>query len=71
MAPSAAETGHLVLSTLHTLDATETINRMIDLFPPHEGVQVRAMLAGTLRGSVGHRLMRTKDGQGQVAARAR
>jgi len=52
MAPSAAETGHLVLSTLHTLDATETINRMIDLFPPHERVQVRAMLAGALRGSV-------------------
>ena len=67
IALSAAETGHLVLSTLHTLDATETINRMIDLFPPHERVQVRAMLAGTLRGIVGQRLMRTKDGQGRVA----
>ena len=66
MALSAAETGHLVLSTLHTLDATETINRMIDLFPPHERVQARAMLAGTLRGTVGQRLMRTKDGQGRV-----
>jgi twitching motility protein PilT len=68
MALSAAETRHLVLSTLHTLDATETINRMIDLFPPHERVQVRAILARTLRGIVRRRLMRTKDGQGQVAA---
>ncbi len=67
IALSAAETGHLVLSTLHTLDATETINRMIDLFPPHERMQVRAMLAGTLRGIIGQRLMRTKDGSGRVA----
>ena len=51
IALSAAETGHLVLCTLHTLDATETINRMIDLFPPHERTQVRTMLAGTLRAS--------------------
>ena len=68
MALSAAETGHLVLSTLHTLDATETINRMIDLFPPHERVQVRSMLAGTLRGIVAQRLIRTKGGAGRVAA---
>ena len=67
MALSAAETGHLVLSTLHTLDATETINRMIDLFPPHERMQVRSMLAGTLKGIIGQRLMRTKDGAGRVA----
>jgi twitching motility protein PilT len=67
IALSAAETGHLVLSTLHTLDATETIDRMIDLFPPHERAQARAMLAGTLRGIVGQRLIRTKDGQGRVA----
>ena len=67
IALSAAETGHLVLSTLHTLDATETINRMIDLFPPHERMQVRAMLAGTLKGIIGQRLMRTKDGSGRVA----
>jgi twitching motility protein PilT len=53
IALSSAETGHLVLSTLHTLDAMETLNRMIDLFPPHERSQVRAMLAGTLRGIVG------------------
>ena len=68
IALSAAETGHLVLSTLHTLDATETINRMIDLFPPHERMQVRSTLAGTLRGIVGQRLIRTKDGAGRVVA---
>jgi twitching motility protein PilT len=62
IALSAAETGHLVLSTLHTLDATETVNRMIDLFPPHERGQVRTMLAGTLKGIVGQRLIRTTDG---------
>ena len=47
---AAAETGHLVLSTLHTLDATETINRIIDFFPPHLQQQARVMLAATLRG---------------------
>jgi twitching motility protein PilT len=62
IALSAAETGHLVLSTLHTVDATETVNRMVDLFPPHERGQVRIMLAGTLKGIVGQRLVRTKDG---------
>ncbi len=65
---SAAETGHLVLSTLHTLDATETIKRMIDLFPPHERLQVRAMLTGIVKGIIGQRLIRTKDGVGRVAA---
>ncbi len=67
IALSAAETGHLVLSTLHTVDATETINRVIDLFPPHERGQVRTMLAGTLKGIIGQRLIRTKDG-GRAAA---
>ena len=47
---SAAETGHLVFSTVHTVDAAETINRIIDFFPPHMHQQVRAMLAGTLKG---------------------
>ena len=47
---SAAETGHLVLSTVHTLDATETINRIIDFFPPHLQHQARVMLAATLKG---------------------
>jgi twitching motility protein PilT len=63
IALSAAETGHLVLSTLHTLDATETVNRLIDLFPQREQTQVRTMLAGTLKGIVGQRLVRTKDGR--------
>src|SRR5215210_3963657 len=62
MALSAAETGHLVLSTLHTVDATETVNRMVDLFPPHERNQVRTMIAGTLKGIIGQRLVRTKSG---------
>ena len=65
---SAAETGHLVLSTLHTLDATETINRIIDFFPPHLQQQGRVMLASTLRGAVSQRLVPTVDGQGRVAA---
>jgi twitching motility protein PilT len=64
---SAAETGHLVLSTLHTLDATETINRIIDFFPPHLQQQARVMLAATLRGVVGQRLMPRKGGEGRVA----
>ena len=66
IALSAAETGHLVLSTLHTVDATETVNRMIDLFPPHERSQVRTMLAGTLKGIIGQRLVRTTD-EGRAA----
>jgi twitching motility protein PilT len=64
---SAAETGHLVLSTLHTVDAPETVNRIIDFFPPHQGQQVRAMLAGTLKAVVSQRLVRTSDGRGRVA----
>jgi twitching motility protein PilT len=64
---SAAETGHLVLSTLHTLDAPETVNRIIDFFPPHMANQVRAMLAGTLKAVVSQRLVRTSDGAGRVA----
>ncbi|MDX6665618.1 MAG: twitching motility protein PilT [Solirubrobacteraceae bacterium] len=64
---SAAETGHLVLSTIHTVDASESVNRMIDFFPPHMHGQVRAMLAGTLKGVVSQRLVPTADG-GRVAA---
>jgi twitching motility protein PilT len=63
---SAAETGHLVLSTVHTLDAPESVNRIIDFFPPHEQSQARAMLAGTLRGVVSQRLVPTPDGNGRV-----
>ena len=64
---SAAETGHLVLSTLHTVDASETINRIIDFFPPHQQQQARAMIAGTLKGIVSQRLVPTADGTGRVA----
>ncbi len=64
---SAAETGHLVLSTLHTLDAAETVNRIIDFFPPHMHQQARAMLASTLRGVISQRLVPTPDGDGRVA----
>jgi twitching motility protein PilT len=64
---SAAETGHLVLSTLHTVDAPESINRIIDFFEPHMQPQARAMLAGTLKGVISQRLARTADGKGRVA----
>src|SRR5436190_6321669 len=64
---SAAETGHLVLSTVHTLDAPETVNRIIDFFALHEQDQARAMLASTLRGVVSQRLVQTPDGDGRVA----
>jgi twitching motility protein PilT len=63
---SAAETGHLVLSTVHTLDAPETVNRIIDFFQPHEQSQARAMLAGTLKGVVSQRLVPTPEGDGRV-----
>src|SRR6185312_15904131 len=65
---SAAETGHLVLSTLHTIDAIETVNRIIDFFPPHQHQQVRAMLAGALRGVISQRLVRTIDHHARVPA---
>ena len=64
---SAAETGHLVLSTLHTLDATETINRIIDFFPPHLQQQARVMLASTLKAAISQRLVPTAVGGGRVA----
>ena len=65
---NAAETGHMVLSTLHTLNATETINRIIGLFPPHLQQQVRSMLASTLRGVISQRLVPRIDGTGRLAA---
>ena len=63
---SAAETGHLVFSTLHTIDAVETINRIIDFFPPGQQRQARASLAGALKGTICQRLVPTKDGLGRV-----
>jgi twitching motility protein PilT len=65
---TAAQTGHLVLSTLHTLDAPETVNRIIDFFEPHMQAQVRSMLAGTLRAIISQRLVPTADGSGRVPA---
>lgn len=64
----AAETGHLVLSTLHTTDATETISRIVEFFPPHEQRQVRLVLAGVLKGTICQRLVPTKDGGERVPA---
>ena len=58
----AAATGHLVLSTLHTVDATETVNRVLDFFPPHQQQQIRLTLAGALKGIVCQRLVPTSDG---------
>ncbi|MDP9330840.1 MAG: PilT/PilU family type 4a pilus ATPase [Actinomycetota bacterium] len=62
VALAAADTGHLVLSTLHTMDATETVNRVIDFFPPHQQKQVRLSLAGSLRGIICQRLVPTISG---------
>src|SRR5512143_3099834 len=65
---TAAETGHLVLSTLHTLDAAETINRIISVFPPYQQKQVRMQLASVIKGIVSQRLVARADGKGRVAA---
>ena len=64
---SAAETGHLVLSTIHTVDAAESVNRIIDFFPQAEQRQARAMLAGTLKAVISQRLVPTPDKNGRVA----
>lgn len=64
----AAETGHLVFSTLHTIDALETINRVIAIFPPHEQDQVRYQLASVLKGVISQRLIPRKDGNGRIPA---
>ena len=64
----AAETGHLVFSTLHTLDATETINRIISMFPPHHQKQIRLQIAGVLKAIISQRLVPRADGQGRVPA---
>jgi twitching motility protein PilT len=63
---TAAETGHLVMSTLHTVDSQETIARIIDFFPPHEQQQVRLSLAGALRGILCQRLVPRADGRGRA-----
>ncbi|MEX2659203.1 MAG: PilT/PilU family type 4a pilus ATPase [Acidimicrobiales bacterium] len=65
---AAAETGHLVLSTLHTADAIETVNRIVDFFPSHQSRQIRLSLATSLRGIVSQRLLERRDRQGRVPA---
>lgn len=65
---TAAETGHLVLSTLHTIDAPETINRIVAVFPPYQQRQIRIQLASVLRGVVSQRLVPRADGKGRVPA---
>jgi len=64
----AAETGHLVLSTLHTIDATETVNRIITVFPPYQHKQVRMQLSSILKAIISMRLMPKADGKGRVPA---
>lgn len=64
----AAETGHLVLSTLHTTDAVETVNRIIGAFPPHQQQQIRLQLASTLTGAISQRLLPRADGTGMAPA---
>jgi twitching motility protein PilT len=68
VALTAAETGHLVYATLHTSDAAQTIDRVIDVFPPHQQQQIRVQLAAALQGVVCQALCKTTDGQGRVVA---
>jgi twitching motility protein PilT len=68
VALTAAETGHLVFATLHTQDAAQTIDRVIDVFPSHQQEQVRVQLAGSLQGVVCQTLCRTRDGRGRAVA---
>jgi twitching motility protein PilT len=68
VALTAAETGHLVFATLHTQDAAQTIDRVIDVFPPHQQQQVRVQLAGSLQGIVAQTLCKTADGRSRVVA---
>lgn len=68
VAITAAETGHLVLSTLHTIGAASTVDRMIDVFPPHQQQQIRVQLSNVLEAVVSQQLIPRKDGMGRVAA---
>ena len=65
---TAAETGHLVFATLHTQDAPQSIDRIIDVFPPHQQEQIRIQLAGTLQGVICQQLLPRKEGRGRVVA---
>jgi twitching motility protein PilT len=68
IALTAAETGHLVLSTLHTVDAVETINRIVSIYPPHQQAQARLQLCSVIKGVVSQRLVTRADGMGMVPA---
>ncbi len=68
IALTAAETGHLVLSTLHTIDAMETINRIVSVFPPYQQKQIRIQLAGVIKAIISQRLIPTTDGKNRVPA---
>ena len=68
IALTAAETGHLVLSTLHTLNAAETINRIVGAFPVHQQAQIRQQLGAVLTAAISQRLLKNKDGRGRVPA---
>lgn len=68
LAVTAAETGHLVFGTLHTQDAPQTVDRIVDVFPPHQQGQVRAQLANALQGIVTQTLLKRRDGRGRVVA---
>ncbi len=68
IALKAADTGHLVLSTLHTIDAMQTVNRVISFFPPHQHQEIRYLLASTLQAVISQRLLATVNGQGMVPA---
>jgi twitching motility protein PilT len=69
LAVTSAETGHLVFSTLHTQDAPQTVDRVIDVFPPHQQQQMRVQLASTLKAVICQQLLPRADGRGRVAAR--
>ena len=68
LAITAAETGHLVMSTLHTVDAAQTIDRVVDVFPPEQQAQIRTQLSVTLQAVISQTLLPVKDGKGRVAA---
>src|ERR687888_1017550 len=68
LAITASETGHLVLATLHTANASRTLDRLLDVFPPEQQEHVRVMVAESLRGVISHQLIPRKDGTGRVMA---
>jgi twitching motility protein PilT len=68
LAITAAETGHLVFSTVHTVDAAQTIDRVVDVFPPEQQAQIRTQLSVTLQAVISQTLLPTKDGKGRIAA---